>query len=176
MNFQLCHHHHQIGNCIHLPIGCITLSLIMYQGVFEFLFLTAVPSYIALFQNSYLLHKCPSILRTTLFNLLFYLQLLYWSLLYLFALPLWKLRFFVTNYVDFLCKFDSYTGYKLIWNMELMRRYVSHLPVIPLIEVSYLVNYAANSYAVYPIIIKYFILSSLVGRTSNSIDNKNLTA
>jgi len=153
-NYQHCHHHHQIGNCIHFPIGCGTLSLIIYQGVFEFLFLTAVRCCNAFFRNSYLLYKHPSILRTTLLYLLFYLQLWYWSLLNLFALPMWKLRFFVTNYVDFSCKFDSYTGYKLIWNMELMRRYVNHLPVISLIEVSYLVNYAANSYAVYLIIIK----------------------
>jgi hypothetical protein len=35
----------KIGNWIHFPIGCSTFSHIIYQDVFEFLFLTAVPYY-----------------------------------------------------------------------------------------------------------------------------------
>jgi hypothetical protein len=36
-----------IGKFIHFPIGCSTISLIIYQEVFEFILLTAVPYYFA---------------------------------------------------------------------------------------------------------------------------------
>jgi hypothetical protein len=61
-------------------------------------------------------------LFTALLALFFILHLWYWCLLTLVALPLWKLCFFVTNWRYFASTFDKYTGYKLIWNTEMMCR------------------------------------------------------
>jgi hypothetical protein len=58
--------------------------------------------------------------------------------------------------------------------MEMNCRYVSHLLVIPIIDIPYLVNYTTMSHNIYPVMMKYPIIASLIARQNSSIDNKKL--